>query len=165
MISFLTTRVSEPTEQDWEKLVRLMTFLNQTKDDVRVIGCDSLDAVYTYVDAAYAVHPTMRSHTGGMMTMGWGTIHARSTKQKLNTKSSTEAELVGVSDYLPYNIWWMNFLHEQGYELKNNVLMQDNQSAMKMELNGRNSCTGNTRHIDIRYFFLSRIVLIKKKSE
>ena len=27
-------------------------------------------------------------------------------------------------------------------------------SAMKMEKNGRNSCTGNSRHISIRYFFV-----------
>ena len=44
-------------------------------------------------------------------------------------------------------------MNGQGYEFVNNVIYQDNQSAMKMEINGRNSCTGNSRHIDIRYFF------------
>ena len=96
----------------------------------------------------------MRSHTGGAMTLGWGTIHTKSTKQKLNTKSSTEAELVGMSDYVPYNIWMVNFMKEQGYSLSKNIIMQDNQSAIRMEKNGRNSCTGNSRHIDIRYFFV-----------
>ena len=48
------------------------------------------------------------------MSMGVGTFHAsRSSKQKLNTKSSTETELVGVSEYLPFNIWAVNFLREQ----------------------------------------------------
>ena len=42
----------------------------------------------------------------------------------------------------------------QGYALAENVLYQDNQSAMKMEKNGRNSCTGNSRHIHVRYFFI-----------
>ena len=88
------------------------------------------------------------------MSFGLGTIHAKSSKQKLNTKSSTEAELVGVSEYLPYNIWILMFLHEQGYSLKSNVLQQDNQSAIRMEKNGRNSCTGNSRHVNIRYFFV-----------
>ena len=81
-------------------------------------------------------------------------IHGKSSKQKLNTKSSTESELVGVSEYLPYNIWLINFLKYQGYIIKNNVVYQDNQSAIRMEINGRNSCTGNSRHIDIRYFFV-----------
>ena len=86
--------------------------------------------------------------------MGWGVLHARSSKQKLNTKSSTEAELVGVSEYLPYNIWLLNFMRAQGYDIKYNVLYQDNESAIRMEKNGRNSCTGNSRHVDIRYFFV-----------
>ena len=59
-----------------------------------------------------------------------------------------------MSEYIPYNIWFMNFLSEQGYKVKHNILYQDNQSAMRMEKNGRNSCTGNSRHIDIRFFFV-----------
>ena len=153
-VSFLTTRVSDPTEQDWNKLCRVMSFLENTKDEVRVIGCDTLESIYTWIDAAYAVHDNMRSHTGGLMSMGWGALEAKSTKQKLNTKSSTESELVGMSDYLPYNIWWLNFLTAQGYTIINNTIFQDNQSAIKMETNGRNSCTGNSRHISIRYFFV-----------
>ena len=59
-----------------------------------------------------------------------------------------------MSEYLPYNIWIRNFLIEQGYEVNENTMFQDNQSAIRMEINGRNSCTGNSRHIDIRYFFV-----------
>ena len=88
------------------------------------------------------------------MSFGIGILHVKSSKQKLNTKSLTEAELVAVSDYIPYHIRMVNFLKHQGYEIKNKVLYQDNQSAIKMETNGRNSCTGNSRHIDIRYFFV-----------
>ena len=34
------------------------------------------------------------------------------------------------------------------------IVFQDNQSAIRLKTNGRNSCTGNSRHIDIRYFFV-----------
>ena len=72
------------------------------------------------------------------MSLGHGVVHTKSSKQKLNTKSSTESELVGVSKYLPYHIYIANFLPEQGYELKENIFYQDNQSViMKMEINGR----------------------------
>ena len=81
-------------------------------------------------------------------------IHAKSSKQKINTKSSTEAKLVGVSEYLPYHIWVEIFLKHQGYKLRKKLLYQDNKSAIKMEVNGRNSCTGNSHHVDIRYFFV-----------
>ena len=153
-IAFLTTRVANPDLDDWKKLNRVLTYLHNTIDDVRVIGCDSLNEVFTWVDAAFAVHPNMRSQTGGVMSMGWGSIHAKSSKQKLNTKSSTESELVGVSEYIPYNIWLLNFLGKQGYMVNSNILYQDNESAIRMERNGRNSCTGNSRHVDIRFFFV-----------
>ena len=52
----------------------------------------------------------MRGHTGGTMSMGKGTLHNKSSKQKLNTRSTTESELVGVSKYLPYDLWQVNFL-------------------------------------------------------
>lgn len=90
--------------------------------------------------------------------MGTGTVHCKSSKQKLNTRSTTESELVGVSEYLPYTIWKANFWKGQGYEIRNHVIYQDNESAMKMEQNGRNSCTGNSRQVDIKYFWVKDCV-------
>ena len=85
--------------------------------------------------------------------MGWGIIHEKYFIQKLNRKSSTESEVDSFSDCLPHNIQMMIFLQYQCYHIKNNDLYQDNQNAIRMEENGRNSCTGKSRHIDIRYFF------------
>ena len=48
-------------------------------------------------------------------------------------KSSTESELVGLAEYLPYPLWMANFLELQGYKLKSNRIYQDNQSAPRME--------------------------------
>ena len=84
--------------------------------------------------------------------MGYGVLHGKSSKQKINTKSSTESEVVGMTDYIRYNIWLLMFLQAQGYEIVNNTVHQDNQSAILMEKNGRNSCTGNSRHINTHYF-------------
>jgi hypothetical protein len=50
----------------------------------------------------------MKSHTGGVMSFGVGGLICKSSKQKLNTKSSTEAEVVGASDYLPNTLWVEN---------------------------------------------------------
>jgi hypothetical protein len=46
------------------------------------------------------------------------------------------------------------FFGAQGYKIKQNILFQDNESVIKMETNGRNSCTGNSQHIDIKYFWV-----------
>ena len=81
-------------------------------------------------------------------------------------KSSTGYELVGMGEYVPYKIWFVMFMSAQGYGIGNNVIYQDNQSAMRMEKNGRNSCTGKSRHIHIRYFFVKdRIEKFKMKVE
>ena len=53
-----------------------------------------------WVDSSYAVHPDMKSHIGIYMTLGKGAMYTASCKQKLNTKSSTEAELVAVDDMM-----------------------------------------------------------------
>ena len=81
-------------------------------------------------------------------------IHCRSSKQKLKAKSSTEAEVLGKSDYILCKMWMLMILEEQGCVLRKRVVYQDNQSAIRMEKNGRNSCTGNFKHIDIRCFFV-----------
>ena len=65
--------------------------------------------MHVWVDALHAVHENMRGHTGWKMSMGTVTVHSKSSKQKLNTRSTTESEVVGVSEYLPYDIWQMNF--------------------------------------------------------
>ena len=132
---------------------RVVTFIDQTYSDVCLIGASTLGELYTWIDIPFVVHPNGRSHTGGGISMGLGVIHGRSGKQKLNTKSTTESELVGTSEYVPYNIWFVNFFKAQGYPIRKNILFQDNQSAIRMQKNGRGSCTGNSRHINIKHFF------------
>ena len=71
-----------------------------------------------WVDVSYAAHDAMRGHTGGTMSMGkdrGGSIISISKKQKLNTKSLTEAELVGADNAMPQMLWTRYFLEAQGY--------------------------------------------------
>ena len=99
-VSFLCTRVSCSTNQDWEKLQRLLSYLMSSRDMPRVIGANGLEVLQTWVDALYTIHLDMKGHTGGVMSMGRGVIQGKASKQKLNTKSSTESEVVGASDYM-----------------------------------------------------------------
>ena len=90
--------MKDPTEDDWKKLRKLISYLSGTAEFVRTMGADSLKIVKWHVDASFAVHPDFKSHSGATMTMGTGTVQSISRKQKLNTKSSTIAELVAVDD-------------------------------------------------------------------
>ena len=49
------------------------------------------------IDASFTVHMDMKSHTGYCRTLGTG-----SQSQKINTRSSTESELVGVDNVISY---------------------------------------------------------------
>ena len=153
--AFLCTRVSKSTTQDREKLRRLLEYIHGSIDRDYTLGADDMGIMMTWVDAAFAVHPDMKSHAGGVISFGRCGIVCKSTKQKLNTKSSTEAEFVGASDYLPSNMVWVKFfLEAQGYSMESNVLGQDNKSAIRLGKNGRMSTVSKSQHIDIRYFWI-----------
>jgi hypothetical protein len=153
-VGFLGTRVSKSTTEDWAKLKRLLEYIKGTINEEYTLGADSLTTMRSWVDASFAVHPDMKSHTGGLMSYGLGGFACKSTKQKTTMRSSTHAEMVGVSDYLPTTIWVTNFMREQGYPPLENFLEQDNESAIKLEVNGRTSAGAKSRHLDIRYFWI-----------
>jgi hypothetical protein len=136
----------------------MIQFLRATKDDYLTLSATSLHNVRWWVDASYAVHPDMKSHTGGAMSLGRGVIYSSSKQQKLNTKSSTETELVGADDIMPQMLWTLYFLEAQGYKVDNNILYKDNKSAILLETNRRGSSGKRTRHINVQYFFIANRV-------
>ena len=89
------------------------------------------------------------------MTMGKGAIQSISRKQKLNTRSSTESELVGVDDVCTMVLWTKLFLEAQGYQVDKNIIYQDNKSAILLETNGKKSAGKRSRALNVRYFFVT----------
>ncbi len=83
------------------------------------------------------------------MTMGRGFPLDKSTKHKLNTHSSTESEIVAVDDLIPQILCMCLFMKAQGFVVRDNILYQDNKSAMLLETNGRSLSSKHTRHIEI----------------
>jgi hypothetical protein len=84
-ITFMATRVTEANKGDWKKLVKMMNYLKATKDDVPCMSANDTSTIKLHVDAAFAIHIDMKSHTGATMALGSGTICSISTKQKVNT--------------------------------------------------------------------------------
>jgi len=154
-IAFLTTRVRAPDVDDWRKLSHLMKYLRVDRLRPLIPSANGSGVLMWYVDASFAVHPNMCSRNGGGLTMGRGFPIVSSTKQKLNTQSSTESELVGVDDMMPFVVWSWYFLMAQGYGVTQNLLLQDNKSFILLERNGKASCGKRTRHINIRFFFIT----------
>jgi hypothetical protein len=154
-IAVLCTRVRDPNEADWQKLIRLLKYLNGSRKDVLTLSATNLRCIKWSVDVAFAVHPDFKSHTGGVMKFEHGAIQSMSRKQKLNTRSSTEAELVGADDAITMILWTKYFMEAQGYPIESNILYQDNKSTILLEENGRKSAGKRSRALNVRYFFLS----------
>ena len=104
--------MQHPDTDDYKKLTHVMKYLCGTRDDTLTMEADK--GPKWWVDSSYVVHPDMRSHSGIYMTLGRGTTYSTSSKQKLNTKSSIEAELVAINDSMGQVLWTRHFLTAQG---------------------------------------------------
>ena len=80
-VAFLTTRVSDPDEDDWGKLRRVLRYLKRNPSLPLVFEADDISLVYWHVDASFAVHADMKSHMGGTMLIGKGSVIDTSLKQ------------------------------------------------------------------------------------
>ena len=154
-VSFLTTRVLCCDVDDLAKLRRLLGYLLLTRERGIVIRIGDTIQIKVYIDAAYGVHlDTGRSHGGTFIVVGEaGPVFAKSGKQHNVTKSSTEAELVALSDHAGRGIHLRNFLVAQGYKVGPVLILQDNRSCMAIMARG-GPTSERSRHINIRYFWL-----------
>ena len=131
-----------------------MTYLRDTKGrGIRLTPGNTGIAASGHFDAAYGVHPDGKSHTGACIMIGdAGPVLAESCRQQIVTKSSTEAELVALSDSTHQLLHLRRFLIAQGHPQEPATIYQDNKSCMALQDKGR-SASKRTRHIHIRYFW------------
>jgi hypothetical protein len=135
------------------KLERVLKYLNGTPDFGICLKADSPTKILAHIDASYGVHIDGKSHSGMFVSLGSGPIMVKSSKQRIVTKSSTEAELIALSDQSGLVIWSRDFLVAQGETPGPAVIGQDNQSAMALADRGA-SVSERTRHIHIRHYWI-----------
>ena len=151
-VSHLSGRVKEPTQDDLVKLNRVFSYLGNTEDQVLQFKSGGIVEPEVYIDASYGVHSDGTSRTGMVIMMGGAAIGMWSSKQKLVTKSSTEAEIVALSDGLTNALWIREMVLTQGYKLGPTKVFEDNQGVIKIIQSGR-SPKHRTRHLNVRHFF------------
>jgi hypothetical protein len=157
-ITFLTTRVREPDKDDWAKLIHLMRYIRGTRTMPLILSANGSGILEWWVDTSFDVHPNIRGLSGGGLSLGRGFPIMSFTKQKLNTRSSKETEIIGADDFMPAICWTRYFMKAQGYGVKYNVLFKDNTSSILLEKNGKASSSKRTKHVNIRYFFITNRV-------
>jgi len=153
-VAFLTTRVKHPDEDDWGKLKRVLKYLNGTKYLKLRLTMNNLGVLKWYVDGSHNVHWDCRGHGGAVFTMGRGATSSYSRRLKLNTRSSTETELVTADMFMPEMLWTLHFIQAQGYEAECVGLYQDNISSQLLIKNGKMSSGKKTKHIKAKFFFI-----------
>ena len=140
------------------KLRRLLCYVKGTINETAFIGADNLHTMITPVDNSYAPHDDFKSHTGGASTHVIGMTSSKSSKQKSNTTSSTEAELVGVADCSLKTLSRQLLMKAQGCLLKHDATLQEDKSDVLMENNGKKSCAKRTRHLSILCFHVKHLI-------
>lgn len=131
----------------------MLRYLKQTRELPLRLGASPEGTVTAAVDASYASYPDCKSVTGCAISLGLGSVYAKSSKQKLMTKSSTEAELVAASESAGQLLWTSRFIKALDHTVSESHLLQDNQSTMTLLTNGR-STSARTKHIGVRFFFI-----------
>jgi len=156
-VPFLTTRVKRPDMDDWKKMMRVLGYLKETNNFKLVISCKKLKNLTWYIDGSYAAYNDMKGQSGSLLMIGKNAVLSRFYKQKVNTRSSTETELIAVDDALPIVQWASLFMKDQGYDLEM-VVKEDNRSTMLLMKNGRLSSGKRMKHLDIRYFYVQDLL-------
>ena len=124
---------------------------------------NSLNILNWFIDSAHQVHEVCKGHTDGALTLGQGAVISKSSEQKMNTKSSSETELIGVDDLLPTVLWAKYFTETQGYNVEHNIIHQDNKCTLKMLINGKKSCTPRSKHIKAKFFWEGLHIMMTMK--
>jgi hypothetical protein len=157
VVSYLSTRASNPNEYDEKKLDKVLKYLNATQELGITMQPESLN-LYASIDASYGTHSDGKGHSGVVITLGknGAPIHVSSRKQKLVSRSSTESELIGLDGGVSTVIWLRTLMESLGCKQPTTIVYQDNTSAMTMSNQGRGGKTSNSKHINIRYNFIKQ---------
>jgi hypothetical protein len=149
-VNYLTTKVNKFTINDKRKLTRILKHLNKTKSLGLTLQSTSTSniKILNHSDASYGVHCDGRSQSASATSLGKGSFFSLSHKQKLTTKSSTEAEIVCAANSVGNILGFRNYLDVEPVNLG-----QDNTSTIQVLANGAKSAK-RLKHLDIKIFFI-----------
>ena len=162
-VSFLCKRMKHPTEQDKEKLLRVLHWVKESPAGGLTIHRGDPDDIklYIWADASDNCHFDAKGHTGVYISIGksdGSPVFYMSKVQSLVSRSSTEAELIAVYQSIPHALWAFDALSEWGYVQEKMTLFQDNISTIIASLDGSKPFS-KTGHINRRIFNSQEYVL------
>jgi len=96
-------------------------YLGETLKYHFTLHCLVIKKLTWYIDGSYASHSDMKGQSSAVLVAGICLVLFKSNKQKVNTRSSTETELIAVDDALLTVQWTIHFMKDQGYDLETEI--------------------------------------------
>jgi hypothetical protein len=152
----LLQHAAAPTESDMANLERCERYILGTRHLVHRIKPTSLELT-GWVDAAYATHENGRSHQGALIFLGGALVMASSVRQKIVSKSSTQAELEALSSSTDHILWASEWLKEKGHISGPVTVFQDNQASIRLGEHGYGSSQAS-KHWNVRHFYVKEAI-------
>ena len=136
---------------DWSKLRHAMGYIWRTRFLPLIIEIDEEGNAHICIDGAHAVHSDVKGHSGLYLTMGRSAIINTLKKLGIVTTSSTETEVVACGERFLKCTWFRYFRLAQGADDKEDILFQDNKSAILLQKKHPFSIGRGSKHIHVRY--------------
>ncbi len=151
VVGRLASGVSKPTKGLWERVKRVLRYLNGSKDaHIKYTGHQETLAIETYVDTSYASDPVRRrSITGYVINLGGGPVIWRSHLQSTVVDSPNAAEYVGLYEAAVASMGIKNLLEELGMNPSTPLIYEDNDGARRLAMSGMGQ--KRARHLDIKH--------------
>ena len=153
--SMLAQQLKQPTQRDWSHLLRVFRYLKGTIDKGIFFTRSTNNTLTTYTDASYGGNIINARSTSGILIKLNGPIVWRSIRQRLITKSATDAEIVALVQGCEEVIWVQQIITELG--IRTNVIVNcDSSSAVKIA--NDEHAAARAKHINVRYQLLAELV-------
>ena len=157
-VVFITTIIKAPDKDYLRKLKRVMKYSQGALGVKLTLRVYSLSVIKWWVNKSFVTHNNFWVNTGVMMYLGSGAITSGSWYQNINGRSSTENDLIRVNNIMVPVLWILYFVQGQGYTVESNIMFQYNHRTVCLMLNGKKYILKNTKHINVRYFFVKDMI-------
>lgn len=148
-VSVVSRFASNPTEQHWTGVKRILRYL-RTTIDYQLVFNDTFETLTGFTDASWGDDASRRSTSGYLFSVGSAVISWQSKRQPTVALSTCEAEFVGQTHAAKEAIWLRDLLRELGHEqLGATVIYGDNAGAVALSRNPQYH--SRTKHIGIQH--------------
>jgi hypothetical protein len=158
-VTYLASKVANPTDLDMKKVRRILDYLSYTKGKSILLSSKADLKPKIYVDSSHTTHADAKGHGGFMIMLGSAPIFSKSFKLRLITRSSAESELVALDIATTYATWLQNLLVELRVIKHSDsiIIYEDNEATIGIAHKGPSF--SRTKHLLLRESLVKEAIL------